>query len=59
MNTPYLSWITSNMDLYDYSPTFKYRKEDLITYKDMIYQSISDENLGNSPINSPFWIRIL
>lgn len=59
MNTPYLSWTTSNMDLYDYSSSYSYKKDDLVTYMNSIYKSISDDNLGEEPINSPFWIRIL
>lgn len=59
MNTPYLSWTTSNMDLYDYSSSYSYEKDDLVTYMNSIYKSISDDNLGEEPINSPFWIRIL
>ena len=59
MNTPYLSWTTSNMDLYEYSYSYSYEKDDLVTYMNSIYKSISDDNLGEEPINSPFWIRIL
>jgi len=59
MNTPYLSWTTSNMDLYEYSSSYSYEKDDLVTYMNSIYKSISDDNLGEEPINSPFWIRIL
>lgn len=59
MKTPYLSWTTSNMNLYDYSPTYSYKKTDIITYNDMVYQSISDDNINNDPINSPFWNRLL
>nr|DAV98831.1 MAG TPA: hypothetical protein [Bacteriophage sp.] len=59
MNTPYLSWTTSNMDLYEYSSSYSYKKDDLVTYMNSIYKSISDDNLGEDPINSPFWIRIL
>nr|DAK84283.1 MAG TPA: hypothetical protein [Caudoviricetes sp.] len=59
MNTPYLSWTTSNMDLYEYSSSYSYKKDDLVTYMNSIYKSISDDNLGEEPINSPFWIRIL
>lgn len=59
MNTPYLSWTTSNMDLYEYSSSYSYKKDDLVTYMNSIYKSISDNNLGEEPINSPFWIRIL
>nr|DAV46330.1 MAG TPA: hypothetical protein [Caudoviricetes sp.] len=59
MNTPYLSWTTSNMDLYEYSSSYSYEKDDLVTYMNSIYKSISDNNLGEEPINSPFWIRIL
>ena len=59
MNTPYLSWTTSNMDLYEYSSSYSYKKDDLVTYINSIYKSISDDNLGEEPINSPFWIRIL
>jgi len=59
MNTPYLSWTTSNMNLYEYSSSYSYKKDDLVTYMNSIYKSISDDNLGEEPINSPFWIRIL
>ena len=59
MNTPYLSWTTSNMDLYEYSSSYSYEKDDMVTYMNSIYKSISDDNLGEEPINSPFWIRIL
>lgn len=59
MRTPYLSWTTSNINLYDYSPTYPYKKADIITYNDMVYQSLSDDNINNDPINSPFWNRLL
>ena len=46
-------------DLYEYSSSYSYGKDDLVTYMNSIYKSISDDNLGEEPINSPFWIRIL
>ena len=59
MKTPYLSWITSNLKLYDYDSKYSYDEDDLVTYENRVYKSMSKENKGNDPINSQFWIRII
>ena len=59
MKTPYLSWITSNIDLYEFDKTYSYGVDDIVTYDNRIYKSLSRDNVGNDPIKSQFWIRIL
>lgn len=59
MNTPYLGWIMDHTDLYEFTETYPYSIGDIVTYKDSVYRSLSDDNLNNNPITSNKWIKII
>mgnify|MGYP000559934664 CR=1 FL=1 len=49
MNTPYLSWTTSNMDLYEYSSSYSYKKDDLVTIYTLFLYSMKSSLVYVSP----------
>lgn len=59
MKTPYLDWIISHLHIYEYRLNYSYSRGELVTIDDSIYQSLSDNNLQNYPINSNHWNKIL
>ena len=59
-NSPSLfSWVMSHLDLYQYSELIEYNKEDIVTIKNTAYLSIDDNNIGNNPINSNKWVKLV
>jgi hypothetical protein len=54
-----LSWITSHTRLYEYSELVSYRKEDIVTIRNSVYQSVYDNNLNNNPKISNKWIKLV
>lgn len=42
-----------------YYPTISYNEDDIIFYHDVMYQSLQDDNIGNTPATSPiYWTEI-
>lgn len=59
MRTPYLDWIISHLHVYEYSETYNYMRGDLVTIGTDLYESLSDHNRNNNPINTNTWNKIL
>ena len=54
-----LQWVMSHTALYEYSEIVNYMKDDVVTIDNKVYQSLTDNNLGNNPENSPNWIKLI
>lgn len=59
MKSPLLKRILNNLKLYEFRNSYEYKLGDIITIDSSIYESLSDNNKGNYPPGSEYWIKLL
>lgn len=59
LESPYLDWIISHLNIYEYRKSYTYDTSDQCTIGSHVYMSLCDNNLGNYPVNSNFWTKII
>lgn len=59
MRSIYFDWISCHLPLYEYQSDLVYDFGTLVTVRSSVFKSILNNNRGNDPISSPYWIQLI
>lgn len=51
--------LESSDETYQWNPRSNYRLNDIVKYRNILYKSLTNNNVNNNPINSRYWVQIL